>query len=174
MSQPLVFRRDSDARARLHRWWSSLEHDRASRALLRRCRLPEEVVFVPAFHDLLASLSDERDDLPRHRLAAVAGLASHLRRDLAPPRGRGLGAQLGQPRTKGGPPRMSVIRFRRILEAPDTDELFSLLRRALPLLDGGASLTALADLVLGWSSPLTRQYLAYDYYGTTPSAQPGS
>jgi CRISPR system Cascade subunit CasB len=134
-------------------WWQSLDSDRGGRAALRRCRSPVDVYFVPAFHRLLRDLGP---DTPKDRIAAAAAVLAHVREH----RSGTLPSMLAEG-DKG--PRMSEVRFRRLLTSENPDELQRELIRAVRLLDGVAPVDRLLNDVRFWSDS-TRKEWALDYY----------
>jgi CRISPR system Cascade subunit CasB len=82
------------------------------------------------------------------------------------------GKQLGALK-QGDRPAVSELRMRRILASDDLEELYVLLRRALAILGGSASLSGLVATIWQWE-PLTekrffdsRKQMAYDYYAAS-------
>lgn len=149
----------SEAHRELITWWHGLDHDRGTRAELRRCEKPLDVMLTLAFHAVRArlvqaGLDDGREPL-RSRIAMVIGLAAHLGPDAS---GNNAPAQAF---SEGERPVVSPLRFRRILSAQDDDELYRLLRRVLPLAPG-VNFPALAKDVLNWGDA-TRKRWVYAY-----------
>ncbi|MDI6782176.1 MAG: type I-E CRISPR-associated protein Cse2/CasB, partial [bacterium] len=70
---------DNEFAAILYEWWNGLEHNRGERAALRRAKSPAEVVFSPAYHQLLHQLQQKGYTVYCEALAAVAGLAAHVK-----------------------------------------------------------------------------------------------
>jgi CRISPR system Cascade subunit CasB len=158
------------------------ERNRGGRARLRRCATPLEAVFEPAFHDLLRRIEEalalqekqvSKDD--RHALAALAALVARFPGDAkagdeaptpaaAGKKRPGVAARLGAPveGTKDQP-RLHPLRFRRLLDAKNVDELFPQLRRALAVIKEDVDLAGLGDALLHWNDD-TRRCWAYDYY----------
>ena len=141
----------------LLRWWQGLDDDRGGRAALRRAPDITAVVMVPVYHQLHHRLlaagwpdSAWRND----RLAATAGLLAHVKQNVDRP--------LPKSMSEGDKPRVSPLRFMRLLEAPDIDTLFTGLRRTLPLLDHQADVLALATDVVNWDDSVKKRW-AYDY-----------
>ena len=62
----------------------------------------------------------------------------------------------------GDKPRVSPLRFTRLLESPDIDALFAGLRRTLPLLHNQADVLALATDVVNWGDAVKKRW-AYGY-----------
>jgi len=176
MSTPrsLSFRYDEDARGALYRWHKHLqEHDRGGRAQLRRISSPEDSVFVPAFHRLLAGLEEagfEEVSKPwtRERLAVVAALAARVEEPGDPEQRKlSVAARFGTPGKKRKEPPVSRLRFSRLVAQKTLEELYTPLARALPLVDNRVHLASLADSILYWNDDMRRRW-AYDYFDAAP------
>lgn len=154
-------------------WRLQLEKDKGERAVLRRAASLTEVMLSPAFHALLNDLRRAGYGVPEYRypkLAAIVGLAARIKTVSSD----GLATRMGMPKPGGAASTVSELRLRRILACDDIEELYTLLRRALALLDEQANLADLAATVWHWS-PLDdkrpydpRRRLAYDYYAVAP------
>lgn len=151
----------------LKEWWNVLKENKGERAILYRTDSLTEVVFCPAYHRLLRTLRKEGYTVHETRLqklAAIAGLAARI--DDTPGE---LGAQMGAIKP-GDKPAISELRMRRVLACDDMEELYMLLRRALSIIGGNASLTGLAATIWNWESLAeknpydSRKQMAYDYY----------
>lgn len=152
----------------LREWWQELENNKGERAVLRRANSLTEVVFCPSYHRLLRTLRNEGYSVAESRfskLAAIAGLAARIKEDIPGT----LGTQMGALKP-GDKPTVSELRIRRVLACNDLEELYILLRRALGILGGNASLTGLAATIWQWDSLAekkpsdSRKQMAYDYY----------
>jgi CRISPR system Cascade subunit CasB len=160
----LYFKKEHREGEILTQWWNSLEQDTGGRARLRRCRSPEEVMLEPAFHRLLNRLrplieqQDRSDAVIAHdilRLAAVAGLLSHVKK----PDKRSLADSMAEKR--GQRAVVSPLRFRRLLKV-SFDDLYEAMIRMLRLLDKQASLFDLANSVFYWGDKIRKRWaLAY-------------
>lgn len=143
-------------------WWEDLQRDNGGRAQLRRCKSPEEVMLEPAFYRLLnrmRGLLESDSNLPAaescRRLAAVAGLLSHVRVRNDKP----LAERMAEP--QGGRPRFSSLRFRRLMKEP-FDDLYPAMIRVIRQLDKTASLSDLANSVFYWGDKVRKDWaLAY-------------
>jgi len=156
-------------------WWRQLEQDKGERAALRRASSLTEVMLSPAYMRLLremrhAGYAIANRDTPLGKIAAIAGLAARVK-ETAP---EGLARRMGMAKPGGSTATVSELRLRRLLACDDLEELYTLLRRALALLDDRADLADLAALVWNWA-PLDekrthdpRRRLAYDYYEVAP------
>lgn len=157
----------------LRDWWRELENDRGGRAALRRAASLTEVMLCPAFHRLLNDLRQAGYGVPESRypkLAAIAGLAARVRAVTDD----GLAKRMGTPKSGGDKAAVSELRIRRLLACDDLEELYTLLRRALSLLDDRADLADLVAVAWHWTpmdekSPYDpRRRIAYDYYAVAP------
>lgn len=164
---------DDPSFATLRAWWKGLEDDKGERAALRRAANLTGVMLSPAFHRLLNDLRRAGFGISESRypkLAAIAGLAARIKGEDS----ESLAASMGTPKSGGGKAAVSELRMRRLLACNDIDELYTLLRRALALLDNRASLADLAATVWYWvpmdekrpNDP--RRQMAYDYYAAAP------
>jgi len=161
---PLNFSADSAAGKALYEWWLSLEDSKGDRAELRRCGSVSEVVFVPAFHRLrhtLLPLGWVNDD----GLAAVVGIVSHVKSHV--PR-HPFAEQMAQPKRSGTGASVSGLRFRRVLQRRNHEELYPALIRVIKLLDGAVNFHSVAAGTYWWNDS-TRKQWAYDYYAAAPS-----
>jgi CRISPR system Cascade subunit CasB len=159
----LEFKRDSAAGEMLVKWWSDLADDKGGRAELKRAPDVTRVVLSPAYqrlHRMLCKvLPDER--VPPHaedRLAIAAALLAHVRDD----DGASLPLSMSAHKEGSDRPAVSPLRFRRLLETTDLDDLLVGLRRVLPLLGYRVNVVALAHDVVNWSDA-TRKRWAYGY-----------
>lgn len=169
-AQKLRFRNNPQARKVLYTWYGYLDkQDRGGRARLRRAASPDAVVFVPAFHRLLADLGEAGFDVSGHRtrerLAAVAGLVARVEADDSTE--KSVATQLGKPRGERRGPPVSRLRFSRLVAQSDLTDLYPVLARVLPLVDKRVNIASLADSVLSWGD-VTRRRWAYDYFHVAP------
>lgn len=143
----------------LLRWWQGLDDDRGGRAALRRAPDITAVVMLPAFqrlHRRLTAAGWPPKTWRNDRLAAAAGLLAHVRQNAGP----ALPVAMGQ--RDGDKPRVSPLRFTRLLESPDIDALFAGLRRTLPLLQDQADVLSLTTDVVNWDDTVKKRW-AYGY-----------
>ena len=159
---PLQFRQDNKVRSVLHEWWAHLEDNKGDRAALRRCQEPLEALFVPAYHRLYHELR-QHDGSSDLRLPAIAALLAHVKSEVTD---KEFASQMATPKLTGGEtPRLSELRFRRLLQCQTVNELFPALRRVVYVLDGSVNLYSLADSVYWWGEKVRRDW-AYAYYGS--------
>ena len=167
------YKPDHPSYAILQTWWHDLGNDRGGRAALRRAATLTEVMLCPAFYRLLNDLRQASYAVPEYRyskLAAIAGLAARVKAETDD----GLAKRMGTPKPGGEKAAVSELRMRRLLACDDLEELYTLLRRALALLDDRTNLADLAAVVWHWTpmdekSPYDpRRRMAYDYYAEAP------
>lgn len=144
-------------------WWQGLEDDRSSRAILRRASTITAVSLTPPYQRLYRRLCEvgwAEQAKPYHndRLAAVVGLLPHVKQNDE----RALAKSMSQRDAGGDRPCVSGLRFRRLLESPDLDALFTGLRRVLPLMNHGVNVLALANDLVYWGDAVKKRW-AYDY-----------
>lgn len=156
-----TFGKDDPAIGALLGWWRGLENDRGARADLRRCGDLMQVMQSEAFHSarlrLIAAGMPEAESKSA-RVATIVALAAHVKSitDEALP----------VTFSAGEKPPVSPLRFRQILDAVDDDELFTRLRRVMPLIEGRANLPALAASVWYWGDSVRKRWV-YDYQWPT-------
>lgn len=159
----LRFTTDSRLGGALFEWWKALDEDRVSRAILRRAPSVTAVALTPPYQRLYRRLCRSgwpRDSAPqlRDRLSAAVGLLAHVNvNDQC-----AFAESMSTKRDEADRPPVSEMRFRRLLESPDLDALFSGIRRVLPLMERRVNVLALANDVIQWGDSVRKRW-AYDY-----------
>lgn len=158
----------------LYDWWHETTQQRdkgsarAAGAILRRAHDITAVTLTQPYQYLFQRMraAGWNDGFARSNdaLAAVVGLLVHVESDATD--GSLAKAMSGHPQGSDKA-YVSEARFKRLLESPDLDTLFSSLRRALPLMAAGAPVLPLANDVLSWARPEQRDEVkkrwAYSY-----------
>jgi len=155
-----IFSNDTPAGQSLLDWWQELQESPGERAELRRAADLSAVIMTRSYQRLRWALLQQKDiKFKDEALACVAGLAARVKVS-----GQGHIAQDmgGSPPGKGGP-RVSELRFKRLLAAKDRSEWYPLMRRTLSLLDDSADLMTLAEAAWWWNDT-TRRNWANAYY----------
>jgi len=147
----------------LYTFWQNLALDKGARAQLRRCKNISQVIMTPSYQRLCARCGNFLTDTPnsRERLAAIAGLLSHLnthKSDLKLPE------QMAQ--SRGDRPLVSELRFRRLLQR-DFEELYAALIRILRMLNGEANLYNLSKSIFYWGDSIKKEW-AFAYFPRIP------
>jgi len=171
-----AFRPDNELGSALLTFVNSLESDRASRAALARCRAPVDVIAVPEYHRLCARLQPLiGDDYHwQERMAAVVGLISTIKS-----KDDDEGIALRMARSSGERPRVSELRFRRLLktEGRDSDRFYPAMRRILALLEHKANPLEVARATYFWDDrfrgPGIRRDWAFAYFSALPNRKLG-
>ena len=159
---PRTFEKEHGPGKVLYAWWSSLDDDRAGRAVLRRAPDITAVTLTAPYQRLHRRLSAAgwtktwRNDA----LAAAVGLLAHVRSEAVVP--SSVAASMSAAAKGGESPEVSELRFTRLLESRDLDTLFAVLRRALPLIGHGVDVLALANDVVEWGDRVKKDW-AYSY-----------
>lgn len=151
----LAFRNGEKAAFIFENWWRDLSPK--EKAELRRSDGAVQVVFNPAYHRLLNELRGEGYGIDQDKLAIVAGLSGHVRENHRKKVAIQLGEGLGEKE------KAKNLRFRRLLEIQEPDELYLPLIRIIHLLRNSVDLLDLADSVYWWNER-TRKHWARDYY----------
>jgi len=146
-------------------WWDKLQDHRGDRAALRRAASIDQVFFNPAFHRLWRGLKDtqwRREE----RVALIAALAARVRE---PKPDKSFAAQLGSPPRGREKAALSGLRFRRLLQAREPDEVLQACSRAIAMCGHNVNLLNLAESLYWWGDGVRKNW-AFDYYGANPSA----
>lgn len=162
MSEKISFRPESALGHLLLRWWQELENDKGGRAELRRAHNLTAVALTAAYQRFYRQAlnsgwpesSDPSTSWRDERLAAIVGLLAHVKSNE--------GRKLAEIMSEGERPAFSVLRFRRLLEAPTLDDVFLSLRRALPIIGHQANVHQIANDLLHWGDKTKKEW-AYAY-----------
>lgn len=159
MSEKISFHPEAALGHLLLRWWQGLENDKGGRAELRRAHNLTAVALTAAYQRfyrqaLNSGWPEEAAPWQNERLAAIVGLLAHVKSND--------GRKLAEIMSEGERPAFSVLRFRRLLEAPTLDDVFLSLRRALPIIGHQANVHQIANDLLHWSDKTKKEW-AYAY-----------
>lgn len=167
-------------------WWSRIcdpqRGDPAARARLRRCRSATEALAVPAAVMLTHRLGAIREPLDERRLEGALGLArvlAHVASDttVTAMRAAGWGSFPGERREADADPtarpRLSEVRFRRLMQTGGGEEQVVMFTRLVRLIGGEVNIVSLARDYLAWHWDGTRHRWAFEYYAAG-SAAPAS
>jgi CRISPR system Cascade subunit CasB len=153
----------------LRRWWKTLVVEnpsgaaRADRATLRRAGDLMAVACLPAYQRVYRATRDavgEGDwpDFRKERIATVVALLAHVKVESS----ASLPEAMSQHPEGSDRNPVSALRFRRLLDAPDIESLFSGLRRALPLIEHRVNPESLITDVFFWDDDVKKRW-AYRY-----------
>ena len=149
-------------------WWRTISSEhaygmaRAERAMLKRAGSLTAVACMPAYQrlyrDMAGAIEGPWRPFQQERVSALVALAAHVK-DSSPmslPQ-----AMSFRPEGSDRNP-VSELRFRRLLESPDMESLFSGLRRTMPLIEYKVSPVKLADDIFSWGDGVKKRW-AYAY-----------
>ena len=162
MSNNISFRPETALGQALLKWWQELDNNRGDRAELRRAHDLTAIALTSAYQHLYRTLlsrgwpeeNKPENNWRNERLAAIAGLLAHV---------KSLNERsLPVIMSEGERPPFSELRFRRLLESSSIDEVFSSVRRALPLVAYQTDVLELANDVLFWGDDVKKRW-AYTY-----------
>lgn len=159
MSEKISFHPEAALGHLLLRWWQGLENDKGGRAELRRAHDLTAVALTAAYQRfyrqaLNSGWPENAASWQNERLAAIVGLLAHVKSND--------GRKLAEIMSEGERPVFSVLRFRRLLEAPTLDDVFLSLRRALPIIGHQANVHQIANDLLHWGDKTKKEW-AYAY-----------
>jgi len=146
-------------------WWKGLEDNRGDRAALRRAASIDQVLFNPGFHRLWRSVKKTRWNRAEN-VALIAALVARVREH--DPK-RTFAAQLGTPPSERDKAAFSGLRFRRLLQANEPDQLLQGCARAIAMCNNRINILDLAESVYWWNDRARKQW-AFDYYDANPAA----
>lgn len=158
----LTFDQGTAERQAFISWCSSLgeKQSSGSRSQLRRCSTADEAMLERSVVFLCMKLGLPASDRRVGMMAMLAARATHFS-------GKHPAEAFATPKTPGGGPVVSELRFRRILGIEDRDELLPLFRRAMVLADGKVDLGVLAQSLWFWGDRTRREWA--DAYYRSPS-----
>jgi CRISPR system Cascade subunit CasB len=142
----------------IFQWWAGLQpsqaDNRATLAKLRHAGTVSQLCLLPETMAFCRKLDAKRGDL--ENLALLAGVLAMVREH----RSETFAAQLGTPREQ---PKLSPLRFQRLIEAQTRDDQLVAFRRAVLQNGRAGNIHDLASSLLDWDDA-RRQRWVYDYY----------
>lgn len=155
-----------------YEWWAELHRSnqekgvsrRGDRAELKRCRTIDEIYLVPGFHRLRYQVRDANLPISDERLALVAGVLAEVREKAGD---ESFGKRMAKRADGSDRAQVSGLRFRRLIQLEEPNDLYARLRRTIRLCDRRTSIGRLAADVAYWG-PKTKRNWANDYYQSAP------
>jgi len=169
-TKPLrLFERDHIASVALLEYWGGLLANKGDRAELRRCKNINEIQLTSAFQRSYWKLFDKFAQGDKHpskeQMAIIIALAAHIDENHSTYKKDNeiksdfFGYQI----SRGDKPKLSELRFRRLLKINDREKLFRILIQTIRLLDKKVNLLDLLSIAYFWGDK-TKTKLAYKYY----------
>jgi CRISPR system Cascade subunit CasB len=148
-------------------WWKELEFKKADRAEIKRCATIFDIQLLQGFFNLKNRLGElPPEQIPNNeQLALIVGILAHVKKVVIANKKKSrqsqtLGKLMGN---KNDSVAVSPLRFRRILQITDLNELYRSLICILPLIGYQIYLHQLVDDLRFWNEK-TRRLWAEAYY----------
>lgn len=158
-------------------WWENLKQNKGDSAELRRCKNLEEIQKASAYQrcywQLKKHFTQEQRVPSREQMAIIIGLAVYIEdndtkyidADNKKEKEYYFAYQMAAPKgkEKDAPPKLSELRFRRLLKIKDRGKLYHFLIQVIRMLDKKVNLLDLLSIAYFWGDK-ARTNLAYKYY----------
>lgn len=169
VKKPRLFEKEHSASVALLDCWNGLLQHKGDRAELRRCKNLDSVQKTSAFQSnywkLRNKFTQNGKSPGNEQMAIIIALLAYIDDDKSSYEDKDevkpdfFGYQI----SRGDKPKLSELRFRRLLKINDRDKLFRFFIQAIRLLDKKVNLLDLLRIVYFWGDP-TKTKLAYKYY----------
>lgn len=166
---PRLFEEGHRASISLLEWWESLLSNKADRAELRRCKSLEEIqstsAYQRAYWKLIEKFKTGENKVSGEQMAIIIALAAYIDENRAVYEDADTQKTdyFGYQVSRGEKPKLSELRFRRLLKINDREKLFRFLIQVIRLLDKKVNLLDLLRIAYFWGDK-TKTKLAYKYY----------
>jgi len=152
-------------------WWDELKQNKGARAELRRCKNLAEIQMTAAyqrcFWQIVKHFAKEKWQSNKEQMAIIIGLSAHIEDNDTAKKDDQENHQehdfFGYQISRGDKPKLSELRFRRMLKIKEREKLFRFLIQIIRLLDKKVHLLDLLRIAFYWGEP-ARTKLAYQYY----------
>lgn len=175
--EPKIFEEGHHVSVFILEWWESLKQNKGDRAELRRCKNLEEIQKASAYQrcywQLKKYFTPEQQMPSREQMSIIIGLAAHIEandtkyidRDSKKEKEYYFAYQMAAPKgkEKDAPPKLSELRFRRLLKIKDRGKLYRFLIQVVRMLDKKVNLLDLLSIAYFWGDK-AKTNLAYKYY----------
>lgn len=169
IKQPRLFDEKHSASVALLECWGSLLQNKGDRAELRRCKNLDDVQKTSAYQRNYWKLIDkfrQGENLVSHeQMAIIIALSAYIDDNKAvyEEDGEEKTDFFGYQISRGEKPKLSELRFRRLLKINDREKLFRFLIQVIRLLEKKVNLLDLLGIAYFWGDK-TKTKLAYKYY----------
>ena len=158
-------------------WWDNLKQNKGDRAELRRCKNLEEIQKASAYQrcywQFKKHFTQEQRMPSREQMSIIIGLTAHIENndtkcidtDSKKEKECYFAYQMATPKgkEKDAPPKLSELRFRRLLKIKDRGKLYRFLIQVISMLDKKVNLLDLLSIAYFWGDK-KKTSLAYKYY----------
>jgi CRISPR system Cascade subunit CasB len=171
LKKPRLFEEGHPASDYILEWWKDLKQNKGARAELRRCKSLEEIQKASAYQrcywQLKKHFTQEQQVPSRGQMATIIGLAAYIEDNDIVKKDDQADRQkqdyFGYQISRGDKPKLSELRFRRLLKIKDREKLFRFLIQVIRLLYKKVNLLDLLRLGYFWGDK-ARTNLTYQYY----------
>lgn len=177
LKKPRLFEEGHPASVFILEWWENLKQNKGDRAEIRRCKNLEEIQKTSAYQrcywQLKKHFTQEQQVPSREQMSIIIGLASHIEdndtkyidTDSKKEKEYYFAYQMAAPKgkEKDAPPKLSELRFRRLLKIKDREKLYHFLIQVVRMLDKKVNLLDLLSIAYFWGDK-AKTNLAYKYY----------
>jgi CRISPR system Cascade subunit CasB len=164
---PGLFEAGHPASVAMLECWENLLQNKGDRAELRRCKNLEEVQLTSAFlrnyWKLIDVFKKEKKAPNKQQMAIIIALAAYIEDGEKAKTGNFSYQIAEQVSPDNKKPKLSELRFRRLLKINDREKLFRFLIQVIRLLDKKVNLLDLLRIAYFWGDK-TKIELAYKYY----------
>ncbi len=175
--EPKLFEEGHPASDLILEWWDSLKKNKGDRAELRRCKNLQEIQISSAYQRCYWQLKKHfiwEERVPsREQMSIIIGLAAHIEdndtkyidTESEKEKEGSFAYQIAAPKSKekDAPPKLSELRFRRLLKIKEREKLFRFLIQVIRLLDKKVNLLDLLSTAFYWGERAKIE-MAYKYY----------
>jgi len=145
-------------------WWQDLKKRKGDRSDLRRAKTMDEIFFIPAYHRLYNRLNPTAWQSKKN-IALIAGVLAHVEEHEG---GMRFAARMASPGKSGKGVQVKGMRFRRLLQHKESEEVYGPMIRIIHLMDKRkCNVKDLARCLYWWNDSTRRQW-AFEYYEKAP------
>lgn len=165
--KPKLFEIEHPATDYILEWWENLEHNKGDRAEIKRCKSLADMKKKSSFRRFYFGLKDKLDEnFSEEQAAIIAGLASYIKYEKNKHKAEEdklFAYQMARKKGKESKkPKLSELRFRRLLEIKDREKLYRFLIQVIRLLEE-VNLLNILSIAYFWGDK-TKVKLSYAYY----------
>jgi CRISPR system Cascade subunit CasB len=169
--EPKLFEKSHPAGDFILEWWQGLKDNKGDKAELRRCKNLQEVQISSAYQrcyrQLIKHFLQEQGSPSREQMAIIIGLAVHVEDNDSERKADQSDSQatdfFGYQIGRGDKPKLSELRFRRLLKIKDREKLYHFLVQAIRILERKINLLDVLSIAYFWGDS-AKTNLAYKYY----------
>lgn len=171
LAEPRLFETGHPVSNYLLDWWDGLKQNKGDRAELRRCKNFKEIQTTSAYQrcywSMINHFAKEKWKPSKDQMAIIIGLSAHVDDNDTEKKNDQQESQqhdfFGYQISRGDKPKLSELKFRRLLKIKDRKKLFHFLIQVIRLLEKKVNLLDLLSLAYFWGDQ-AKTNLAYQYY----------